>query len=71
MKNKTFKNLLIRTGVVRLSDFAFILAADPKKEKAGIAHTLIYIWDQGKFYDGEATLMQIHAVLFINLNWDV
>lgn len=54
MRKNPFKDLNIRTGVVRLSDFAFLLAADPKKEKAEIAHTLVYIWDREKFYEGEA-----------------
>lgn len=54
MKKNPLKGLNIRTGVVRLSDFAFLLASDPKKEKAEIAHTIIYTWDRGEFYTGEA-----------------
>ncbi len=48
------KGLKIRTGVVRLSDLVFILAYDPKKEEREIEHTYIYMWDQGKFYEGYA-----------------
>lgn len=54
MATHPLEGLLIRTGVIRLSDFGFILACDPEKEKAGIAHTLIYTWDAGTFHEGEA-----------------
>lgn len=53
MKRDPLKGLVIRTGVVRLPDFGFILACDPKKEEDEIEHTVIYTWDAGEFFKGE------------------
>ena len=54
MKKNPLKGLMIRTGVVRLPDLAFLLASDPEKEKAEIPHTIVYSWDRGEFIKGEA-----------------
>ena len=48
------KGLLIRDAFPRRVDLGFILAADPKKERDEIAHTIIYKWKSGIFTKGEA-----------------
>ncbi|MCP4117541.1 MAG: hypothetical protein GY737_19525 [Desulfobacteraceae bacterium] len=54
MTTHPLEGSFIRTGVLRFANVGFILACDPQKEEDGIAHTIIYTWDTGTFYEGEA-----------------
>ncbi len=59
-----FKNLIIRTAAVIDRHYGFIYACDPKKERRGEPHTLVFSWDDGKIDQGECNY-DAHSVCLI------
>ncbi|AGC47021.1 hypothetical protein MYSTI_05745 [Myxococcus stipitatus DSM 14675] len=54
MAQSSLKGLLIRTAVVRLPGLGYIYAADPKKEKRGVPHTVTFRFKDGVLTRGDA-----------------